>query len=142
VTFQAPNEAAVSLADPQYGRSMANIVVARQGVRFMGRVNINLTTFASGLRLTSQLNGTKAGLILTANGNKTIYSIDTAANAADQILQIIEPYTGDPKYNVLVTGSDTAANNVVADATRGPLVIFEFLATYCQTENGAAYTSQ
>lgn len=141
VQFQAVNEAAVSLADPQYGRSMANVIGARQGVRFMGRVNINTTTYASGLRLTSQLNGTRAGLILTANGNETIYSIDTAAAAADQILQIVEAYTGDPNYNRTVTGTDTAANNALADALRGPLVIFEFLSTYCQIDNGAVYTS-
>lgn len=140
VILNVPNEAAASKVDPYTGHSMANVIVATPDTVFRGRININTTDWTGGTALGHQLDGRRFGLIITASGNDLIYSIDlTPASAEFEILEVLGPDEGDPLYNKAVTGTDTAANNVVADATEGPHVFFRLLEGFCQSLTNLNY---
>lgn len=142
-----PNEAASASYDPVTGRSRLNGFVLDPSMLFMARIFVNTTDFAAGLVLGHQYDGVKAGFQLTANGNQGIFTIDTTAANTDvigtnqSIIVIERPNEQDPNYGRTVLGTDTKANNALADARSGPTVIFSFDEAYCQALNGRLYTT-
>lgn len=136
-----PNEAYSASVDPVTGRNRANVFVADPTMLFMARIHVNTTDFASGLVLGHQYDGVRVGLNMTANGNQGIFTLRPAAAAADQICIVHWPNEQDPLYGKTVLGTDTFANNALADARSGPTVIFSFREEYCQRLNGVNYTT-
>lgn len=140
-----PNEAGSASFDPVTGRSRANVFVVDPTMLFMARINVNTTDFASGLVLGHQYDGTRCGICFTANtgvnSNQAVFTLRPAAAAADQILIIHRPNEQDPNYGKTVLGTDTFANNAIADARSGPTVIFSVREEYCQVLNGVMYTT-
>jgi hypothetical protein len=136
-----PNEAASASFDPVTGRSRANVFVVDPTMLFMARIHVNTTDFAAGLTLGHQYDGLRCGINMTANGNQGIFTLRPAAAAADQILIIHRPNEQDPNYGKTVLGTDTFANNALADARSGPTVIFSVREEYCQVLNGVMYTT-
>lgn len=139
--LNAPNEAYANSFDPVTGRSRANLFVADPSMLFMARIHVNTTDFASGLVLGHQYDGVRVGINFTANGNQGIFTLRPAAAAADQICIIHWPNEQDINYGKTVLGTDTFANNALADARSGPTVIFSFREEYCQRLNGNMYTT-
>lgn len=131
--MQVPAPGALAV-DPYTGHTLVPVILATPDTVFRARVNINTTDWTAASALGHQYDGTRKGLFVTASGNDLIYSIDLGpASAEFQCLEIIGPDEGDPLYNKALTGTDTASNNVVADATKGPFVFFRFLQGFCQS---------
>jgi hypothetical protein len=137
--MQVPAPGALAV-DPYTGHSLIPVILATPDTVFRARLNINTTDWTAASALGHQYDSTRKGLIITANGNDLVYSIDlTPASAEFQILEIIGPDEGDPLYNKALTGTAADSSNDIADATKGPFVFFRFLEGFCQSLNNNDY---
>jgi len=113
--------------DVATNRNYGGVILFQAGNVFMAP----LYTGAGSVTLKHQYDDTLGGFTLTTTNGITQYTINTTDTGVDACLRILGPNEQDPNYNKLV-----------AQNAYGPMVFFEVLGSFEQSQTGVVYSSQ